>query len=150
MSMPKNSRSYKDELYESLQDDSEALVYLQVAIEESIPDFLKALRHVAEARQVSTIAAKSRLNRENLYRILSEGGNPRLNSLTAILEALGLRLSIEPIAVSIKASIDELHDEMYGKPAAVIPFPRKVGGGAFRSTPELIYSRPEEPLEISA
>jgi DNA-binding phage protein len=35
------------------------------------------------------------LNRETLYRTLSENGNPRLSSLGLIIEALGLRLSIE-------------------------------------------------------
>ena len=93
--MPKRSRNYKDGLYRRLQDDQEALVYLQVAIEESIPAFLTALRNVAEARQMSHVAQRSRLNRVHLYRMLQEGGNPRLNSLEAILRTLGLRLSIE-------------------------------------------------------
>ena len=44
------------------------------------------LRHLAEA---------TGLNRETLYRTLSENGNPRLSSLGLIVEALGLRLSIE-------------------------------------------------------
>jgi hypothetical protein len=35
------------------------------------------------------------LNRETLYRTLSENGKPRLSSLGLIIEALGLRLSIE-------------------------------------------------------
>jgi probable addiction module antidote protein len=107
--MPKHSRSFKSELYKSLQDDSEALLYLQVGIEESIPDFLRALRHVAEARQMSTVAAMSKLNRENLYRILSEDGNPRLSSLAAILDALGLRLSIESASSESIVSVRATH-----------------------------------------
>lgn len=124
--MPKNSRSYKSELYKSLRDDSEALAYLQAAIEESVPDFLKALRHVAEARQISTIAAASKLNRENLYRILSEDGNPRLNSLASILQSLGLRLSIEfasDAPIDLRASTDEPCGQTSPKPAVIIPFP---------------------------
>ena len=34
------------------------------------------------------------LVRENLYRMLSEQGNPQLGSLTALLDALNLRLAI--------------------------------------------------------
>ena len=41
------------------------------------------------------LAKRSRLNRENLYRTLSEEGNPRLESLVSILSALGYHLSIE-------------------------------------------------------
>jgi DNA-binding phage protein len=34
------------------------------------------------------------LNREHLYRMLSENGNPAFRSLEALLDALGLRLAI--------------------------------------------------------
>jgi len=43
----------------------------------------------------TTLANATGLNRETLYRTLSEHGNPRLSSLGLIIEALGLRLSIE-------------------------------------------------------
>jgi len=45
---------------------------------------------------VREISAKTKLNRESLYRLLSTGGNPTLTSLHAILDALGLKLSVEP------------------------------------------------------
>jgi probable addiction module antidote protein len=48
--------------------------------------FLLALRDVADARGMSTLAAKAQLNRENLYRMLSEHRNPQLDSLTALLD----------------------------------------------------------------
>jgi len=40
-------------------------------------------------------AIKAQLNREHLYRMLSENGNPELRSLEALLDALGFRLSVE-------------------------------------------------------
>jgi DNA-binding phage protein len=43
---------------------------------------------------MSTLAAKAQLNCENLYRMLSEHGNPQLDSLTALLDALDLRLAV--------------------------------------------------------
>ena len=43
---------------------------------------------------MSTLAAQAQLNRENLYRMLSEHGNPQLDSLTALLDALDLRLAV--------------------------------------------------------
>ena len=44
---------------------------------------------------MAQLANTTGLNRETLYRTLSENGKPRLSSLGLIVEALGLRLSIE-------------------------------------------------------
>jgi len=43
------------------------------------------------------VSRESGLNRENLYRSFSEQGNPTLRSLLAVIEALGLRLDVQPI-----------------------------------------------------
>jgi probable addiction module antidote protein len=93
--MPK-SRSYKEDLLNALQDDAEAAAYLNAALEaDDYAAFLVALRNVAEARQgITTLSQKTGLNRESLYRTLSDKGNPVLSSLTKVLQALGYRLSI--------------------------------------------------------
>jgi probable addiction module antidote protein len=49
---------------------------------------------------MSKLAAEAGVNRENLYRTLSEEGNPRLDTLWAILKAIGFRVSLEPSAAS--------------------------------------------------
>jgi probable addiction module antidote protein len=50
-----------------------------------------ALRDVAEARKgISKIASVAKLNRESLYRALSESGNPTFCTLGSIWEALQL------------------------------------------------------------
>ena len=46
---------------------------------------------------VQSIAEKANLNPTQLYRTLSEEGNPELKSLTAILKAMGLRLVVERV-----------------------------------------------------
>jgi probable addiction module antidote protein len=90
------TKSYRDSLLENLQDPAEAAAYLDAALEdEDSRVFLLALRDVAEARGISRVAAEADLNRESLYRMLSEEGNPRLSSLEALLHAFGLRLAIE-------------------------------------------------------
>jgi probable addiction module antidote protein len=90
------TKSYRDSLLESLQDQAEAAAYLDAALEdEDSRVFLLALRDVAEARGISHVAAEADLNRESLYQMLSEEGNPRLSSLDALLRALGLRLAVE-------------------------------------------------------
>ena len=87
---------YIDGLLEDLADPEEAAAYLNAALEDGDQEvFLLALRHVAEARGMSQVARKTRLNRESLYRMLSRAGNPSLDSLAAVLTALGLRLTVE-------------------------------------------------------
>jgi probable addiction module antidote protein len=44
---------------------------------------------------VQSVAEKANLNPTQLYRTLSQSGNPELRSLSAILKAMGLRLAIE-------------------------------------------------------
>jgi Probable addiction module antidote protein len=58
------------------------------------PDiFLLGLRDVVEAQGgMGRAAQTSKLNRESLYRLLSQRGNPRLSSLSAVLSSLGLKV----------------------------------------------------------
>ena len=87
---------YRELLLERLQDPIEAAHYLTACLEESDEVFLMGLRDVVEAHGgMAELASVTGLNRETLYRTLSENGNPRLSSLGLIVEALGLRLSIE-------------------------------------------------------
>ena len=91
------SRSYQDSLIKRLSDPKEAAAYLDAALEDGDrPAFLLAIRNVIDALGGMTqIARRTGLNRENLYRLLSEKGNPELNSLEKLLKALGLRLAVE-------------------------------------------------------
>jgi probable addiction module antidote protein len=66
-------------------------------MQESRELFFIALRNVAQARQMSSVAKNSELNRENLYRMLSSKGNPTYDSLNSVLKTVGLRLSVEPL-----------------------------------------------------
>ena len=90
-------KDYDELLIEDLRDLDEAAAYLTACFEDSEAVFLQGLRKVAEAHGgLSTIASNAGLNRESLYRMLSEEGNPRLSSLSALLGSLGLRLQIAP------------------------------------------------------
>ena len=55
-----------------------------------------ALRTAADVLGMAELARRTGLNRETLYRTLSENGNPRLDTLGAILDAFGLRLAVQP------------------------------------------------------
>jgi len=94
--MTRRQPKYHEDLLERLKDPTYAVEYLEAALEEGdMPEvFLLALRNVAEARGMTRLARETKLNRENLYAMLSEHGNPVLSSLYTILDALGMRLSI--------------------------------------------------------
>lgn len=96
--MARNRKTdFQEDLLESLKNPNEAVEYLKAALEErDMPElFLTALRDVAEAKGIRNLAQETELNRENLYRMLSQNGNPELRSLCAILDSLGLKLSVE-------------------------------------------------------
>ena len=91
------AKNYKEHLLEQLQDPKEAAAYLNAALYDDDPHaFLLALRDIAEAKGgMGWLADQSDLNRENLYRTLSLKGNPRFFNLLAVLDAIGLELSIQ-------------------------------------------------------
>jgi probable addiction module antidote protein len=90
--MPKRTRDYHSWLIKRLSDRHEAERYLKVAMADSEEMFLKALRNVAEANKMAKVAEDAGVNRESLYRTLSEEGNPRYYTLFSILDALGIAL----------------------------------------------------------
>ena len=73
--------------------------YLDVWFEESPEDIRglsRAIGDIARAKGMSEVAASAGLNRESLYRSLSEKGNPSLATVMKVLMALGIRLRAEP------------------------------------------------------
>jgi probable addiction module antidote protein len=104
--MAKKTTAYQEDLIEALKDPREAAAYLNAAMEEDDRAvFLLALRNVAEAHGgMTSVAEKARLNRENLYRMLSEKGNPEIKSVLCLLRSMGLKLTIEPKAKAAKSS----------------------------------------------
>jgi probable addiction module antidote protein len=95
--MPRNE-DYKADLLVDLRSSlGYATEYLSAAYADSPEAFLVALRDVAEAQKgMARVAKKARVNRENLYRTLSERGNPTLNTVGSVLEALGIAVKFEP------------------------------------------------------
>lgn len=97
--MPKRTKNYEDSLLDALKDPVEAVAYLNTHLEDKGDDseelFLMALRDVAKAHGFSKIAEISCLGRESLYKALSKRGNPRLRTVSRLLDAMGLKMSIQ-------------------------------------------------------
>lgn len=96
--MKRKFRDYQEKLLEDLQDTELAREYLNVALLDEDPRiFLLALKNVCEAQgiEMTGLAKKTKLSRENLYRILSKKGNPKLTSIISLLNAVGFSLAVQ-------------------------------------------------------
>lgn len=97
------SIDYHEELIAYLKNHENAVAYLNAAIEESLqgdPESQKllliALKNVAEAQgTLSGLAQRSGIRRESIYKMLSEDGNPYLQSFTALINAMGFTIRIQ-------------------------------------------------------
>jgi probable addiction module antidote protein len=81
------------------EDPAYAVELLNSILEEGEQgELLIVLRQMTKAfGGVQDVAKKANLNPTQLYRTLSEQGNPELRSLSAILRAMGLRLAVEKV-----------------------------------------------------
>ena len=96
--MTEQYRKFDAADYIRTEEDARGL--LRAAVDEDLGDgavIRAALKHVARTHSMSALARDTGLNRGNLYEALSEGGNPTLATLLKITNALGLRLSLEPV-----------------------------------------------------
>ena len=91
--------SYDNFVLEELRDAELAAEYLSAAAQDgSIQEFLLALRNVAEAHGgIGLLSETTNLNRQSMYKMLSDEGNPTLDSLLSVLKAVGLSLSFAPM-----------------------------------------------------
>jgi probable addiction module antidote protein len=89
-------KNYREGLLERLKDPDYAAEYLaQVLAEKDQAAFLVALKDVVEATGgMSAMAKRVGLRRPSLYKVFSKRGNPTLETLQAVLEALGLRVTV--------------------------------------------------------
>ncbi|MEL6578147.1 MAG: helix-turn-helix domain-containing protein [Cyanobacteria bacterium J06621_12] len=99
------SKDYKTDLLQRLRDSQYAATYLKAALDETLSDgnteaFLLALKNVIEAKgSTGAIANESNVSRQHLYRMLSGNGNPTLDTLTSILQAVGLTIDFKPTSI---------------------------------------------------
>jgi probable addiction module antidote protein len=88
--------SSRDEL---LRDPENAALYLAEFLESGDMElFQEGLRHVAKAQEggVKAVAEQADLGRANLYKALSRKGNPQMMTISKMLAALGLKLTVTP------------------------------------------------------
>lgn len=108
--MSKASRSFHEMWVARLKKDPKLVVeYIKAEIEENsdLPEALiAALRTVAEATGFEELANRAQLSQKSLYKILAENrdSHPRFETVYRLLDAIGLRLTVEPKPQRKKAS----------------------------------------------
>ncbi len=96
---PRRSAPHDEVMAESLRKDPEfAAAYLELAITEgSQEELLIALRRLAKAHGgIAKLARETGLNEVSLHRTLSAKGNPRLDTLVKVVDAMGMQIHITP------------------------------------------------------
>jgi probable addiction module antidote protein len=82
-----------------LQDEDQILDFLDEAMQSGDPHHIAdALGVAARAKGMTDIARKAGVTRPALYAALSGDGNPTLETLAGVINALGLRLRVDRAA----------------------------------------------------
>jgi probable addiction module antidote protein len=78
-----------------LDNDVVIAEYLTAAAEDPNPEvFLAALGDVAKVKGMAQIAKDAGLGRESLYKTFGAGAHPRYETVSAVLRALGVKLTV--------------------------------------------------------
>ena len=94
-------------LKDQFQDEENVKEYINAALEQYFEDhnkefFLASLKEVIQAKGgVAEFSKHSHINRQHIYRMLSDKGNPSFDNIGSLLIALGLKLQVETTNHSI-------------------------------------------------
>jgi probable addiction module antidote protein len=81
-------------------DDFLHEIFADYAEDNDSATLLSALRIIAGVKGISTMAEEIGMSRQGLQKALSPKGNPRLDSLNAIMRAMGYQLTPTPLSIA--------------------------------------------------
>ena len=94
---------------EYLDSEETIAAYLNDALASGSEDVvLAAFRDVAKARGMAKVAAEAGVQRESLYKSLTEGAKPRFETILKVAGALGVRFMTEVIVESNTVAVAEV------------------------------------------
>lgn len=86
------------DLAEHLKTEADVAAYLSLVLEEDDPaELAHALGVIARARGMTEIANASGMTREALYKALRPESKPRFDTISRVCNALGVRLTVQPL-----------------------------------------------------
>jgi probable addiction module antidote protein len=81
--------------FDYLENQEEINKYLNDTFADDDPRlFIVALGHLARKKGMSQVAKAAGLNRESLYKALSENGQPKFSTIRKVTKALGCKLAV--------------------------------------------------------
>ena len=95
----KKLKTTRYDVAEHLRTPAEMAAYLEACFEEANGDaafIAKALGDIARAKGMTQVARDAGLSRESLYKALSGERSPGFDTILKVVEALGLRLHVQP------------------------------------------------------
>lgn len=85
----------KFDVVDYLKTEKDIAAYLSAVLEDGDPAlFVAAIGDIAKAKGMTEIAKKSGVTREALYRALKIEARPRFETVTKVIHALGMKLSV--------------------------------------------------------
>jgi len=92
-------QTYSWDAADHLETKEDIAAYLEAALEDGDPSLVVAvLGDIARSKGMTHVAREAGLGRESLYKALSLEGNPEFATVLKVLQVLGLRLHVVPIA----------------------------------------------------
>ena len=95
-----SSVSYEPLLMDLLKDPAACAGYLNSCIDgdsdEDFEVFMAALEDVVKALGVSSVAVKSKMTRDALYKAFSNHRNPTVKTLRNVLHSLDMKIAVVP------------------------------------------------------
>ncbi|MBI1296144.1 putative addiction module antidote protein [bacterium] len=93
---PDQIDDFIEEMFEDYAEDGDCTV------------LLSALRIIARVKGITVTADEVGMTRQGLQKALSAQGNPRLDTINAILKALGYRLAVQKLETAHPVTEDSL------------------------------------------
>jgi probable addiction module antidote protein len=87
------TRSWDEHKYKLLKDPKVAQAYIEGAVEEGVP-LNYAIGEVIKAQGVTKVSQRAEMALPNVLRATRKDANPTFSTLTKLLHALGLELSV--------------------------------------------------------
>jgi len=90
-------KTKKWDVTDHLDTEERIALFLEAVFEDGDPATISAaIGEVARARGMTDVARDAGLSRENLYKALSESGNPEFSTILKLIKALGFNLTVAP------------------------------------------------------